>query len=254
MATRSESVPAYPHVNMVAQPVDSILAAAASGDTMSSQIGSPGKEAQTDLPSDVEVSFNVSEDSPTKESRELSDSRHKWRTPRSSPSPTRATSKSRRPPLILSRSLPIKRSSSTPVSKIPMMPRRGRAAISNAELWGSEGRMVHQKVEHPENVEKSDGTVMVQIAEQFAADRAAFAQVYNAVQALSKAVNSHDAELKDHDRRLDEHTKLRFDDNKLHHAAMLHVRTGVEEMEKQVMTNGKGMFEELATKLDEAVP
>ena len=93
MVARSDSVPAYPHVNMVAQPVDSILAAAASGDTMSSKIGSPGKEAQTDSLSD----FDVSEDSPTKdtaESRELSGSRYKWRTPRSrrqaSQQPTKA--------------------------------------------------------------------------------------------------------------------------------------------------------------------
>ena len=82
MTTRSESAPAHPHGNMVAQTVDTILAAAASaGDTMSPMLGGPdgGKEAQSDLLSD---DFNISEDSPTKETREPS--KNRYRTPRSS--------------------------------------------------------------------------------------------------------------------------------------------------------------------------
>jgi hypothetical protein len=35
---------------------------------------------------------------------------------------------------------------------------------------------------------------------------------------------------------------------------MLHVRAGVEEMEAKIRLDGKNMFQELAAKLDEAVP
>ena len=90
--------------------------------------------------------------------------------------------------------------------------------------------MVHRKVDYADAVGKNDAAVLPLIAEQFAADRAVLAQTYAVVQALSKAVDGHDGDLKDHDRRLDEHTELMFDDNKPHSGAMLHVRTGVEEM------------------------
>ena len=114
--------------------------------------------------------------------------------------------------------------------------------------------MVHRKVDYEAATGATDAALMPLIAEQFAADRAATAQIHAAIQTLAKAVNGHDGELRDHERRMDEQTQLRFDDNKLHNAAMVHIRTGVEEMEKQVMANGKGMFETLAVELDEAVP
>ena len=103
--------------------------------------------------------------------------------------------------------------------------------------------MVHRKVDYDAAVGKDDAAVLPLIAEQFAADRAAMAQVYAAVQALSKAVNANDADIRDHDRRLDEHTQLRFDDNKLHNGAMLHVRTGIGDMETKIRLDGKNMFQ-----------
>jgi hypothetical protein len=164
----SEDTHAHSHGNMVAQPVDPISAAQASA-AMSQAGSADGKEA---------ISFDLSEDSPDKERADVDacfggPSKYRLaRTPRTSPSPSR--SKTRRPSL--PRSIPVKRSSSTP-SSIPMLPRRGRVAVTDAELWGAEGRMVHRKVEYDTTVGKDDASVLPLIAEQFAADRAAMAQV-----------------------------------------------------------------------------
>jgi len=114
--------------------------------------------------------------------------------------------------------------------------------------------MVHRKVDYEAAVGTNDATVLPLIAEQFAADRAATSQIYAAIQALAKAVNGHDGELRDHNRRLDEQVRLRFDDNKLHNGAVLHVRTGVEAMEQAIREQGKQSFEALAAILDEAIP
>ena len=106
--------------------------------------------------------------------------------------------------------------------------------------------MVHRKVDYEAAAGRDDGEVLLLIAEQFAADRAATAQLRSAVQALAEAINAYDGELRDHDRRLDEATRLRFDDNKLHQGAVLHVRTGVEAMEQAIKVQGKQGFEALA--------
>ena len=110
--------------------------------------------------------------------------------------------------------------------------------------------MVHRKVDYEAAVGRDEGAVRPLIAGQFAADRAATAQIYSAIQALATVVNAHDGELRDQDRRFDEQARLRFDDNKLHNGAMLHLRTGVEEMVKQIITDGENMFEELAVRDD----
>ena len=137
----SDSTHAHSHGNMVAQPVDP-MAAQASRDSMS-----PGsllaKEAKDDT-AELSEDFNFSEDSPTKEKEvtgnPIDDPRlqevqifktQDFKTPRSSPSPSRSKNGSAR---ASSRTIPVKRSSSTPISSIPMIPRRGRVAISNAEL------------------------------------------------------------------------------------------------------------------------
>ena len=163
---RSHSAPAHSHEIMAAQPVDTIQAAPPV-DTMS-QGGPLAKEAQ-----DQELSedFDISEDSPTKDPRDQSLSNHdpRWRTPRSSPSPVRSKSGKSIRIRSIPRTIPVKRSSSTPTS-IPMIPRRGRVAISNAELWGVEGRMVHRKVD----IKDGDGGSRDQeVQQQFAEDRAA---------------------------------------------------------------------------------
>ena len=227
-----EGTHAHSHGNMVAQPVDTITTAAQSSphDAMSAATIGSGKEANTEL-----SDFDISEDSPVKDTSALHVSANKYRwhtTPRSSPSPTR--SKTRRPSL--PRTIPIKRSPSSTPTSLAMIPRRGRIAVTDTELWGAEGRMVHRKVDWA-GQEATVGTAAV--AEQFAADRAATAQLHSAVQALAKAINAHDGELRDHDRRLDEATRLRFDDNKLHQGAVLHVRTGVEAMEQAIKVQGK---------------
>ena len=90
--------------------------------------------------------------------------------------------------------------------------------------------MVHRKVDYEEAVGRNDLTALPLVIEQLAADRAASEQLYTAVQAIAKAVNTHDGELRDQERRLDEITRMRFDDGKLQQGALLHVRTGIEEL------------------------
>ena len=256
MATGTGDIPTHTHVNMVAQPVDTISAAPSFRDAMSSVAGSmDGKEADVDLSGE----FDLSEDPPAKDHRgdgdtsatHVSTNKYRWhRTPRTSPSPSR--SKGRRPSL--PRTIPVKRSSSTPTSAIPMMPRRGRVAVTDGELWGTTGRLVHRKVEGTEAVGGDIAAAMPLIAEQFTADRAASNQLYMAVQALARAVNAHDGDLKEHERRLDEQTRLRFDDNKLHQGGLLHVRTGIEELAEKTTSQDKFVFETLTKSLDEVVP
>ena len=100
--------------------------------------------------------------------------------------------------------------------------RRWRQALSEQDLWGTTGRMVHRRVDYED---KSDASILPLIGEQFNADRAAMDQMHAAIQSLAKAINSHDCDLRDHDRRLDEHTNLRFDDNKFREGHLRHVRT-----------------------------
>ena len=248
---RPHSAPAHSHEIMVAQPVSPIQAVQAPPADAMSQGGSHAKEAQ-----DKELSedFDISDDSPTKEPRDQSLTNHdpRWRTPRSSPSPARSKSGKTIRIRSLPRNIPVKRASSTPTSSILMIPRRGRVAISNAELWGVNERLVHRKVE----VTGSEGGAGLQdgMAQQFAEDRVATMQLYTAIQAIAKAVNAHDNDLKDVGRRLDEATKLRFDDNRLHQGAMLHLRTGVEEAKDVVAAQGESIFEEIKKRLDSAVP
>ena len=45
--------------------------------------------------------------------------------------------------------------------------------------------MVHRKVDYEAAVGRDEGAVLPLIAEQFAADRAATAQIYSAIQALA---------------------------------------------------------------------
>ena len=62
--------------------------------------------------------------------------------------------------------------------------------------------MVHRKVEYGGAVGRNAAVVLPLIVEQFAADRAATAQLYTAIQALAKAVNAHNVDFMDHERRL----------------------------------------------------
>jgi hypothetical protein len=58
---------------------------------------------------------------------------------------------------------------------------RGRVAISEQDLWGTAGRMVHRKVAH-EGTDTADGSSSTQfVAEQFQADRSAMEQMYSAI-------------------------------------------------------------------------
>ena len=125
----SEDTHAHSHGNMVAQPVDPISAAQSSA-AMSRAGSTEGKEAVLD--------FDLSEDSPDTERADVDacfggPTKYRLtRTPRSSPSPSR--SKTRRPSL--HRSIPVKRSSSSTPTSLAMIPRRGRVAVTDTELWG----------------------------------------------------------------------------------------------------------------------
>ena len=201
----------------------------------------------------------LSEDSPEKQEPKVREVRGRFRsstprtflTPRSSPSP----SPSPRGRKGVSRASSLKRSSSTPIS-IPTMPRRGRAAVSPAEMWGDSGRMVHRKVDHPD--EASAEQVLKNVVEQLAADRAAMAQMYSAIQAVAKVVNQHDDGMTALDGRLEEQTRMRLDDHRLHIGAINHVRTGVEDLARSnikiseyVDVQDKATHAELAKKLQE---
>jgi hypothetical protein len=57
-----------------------------------------------------------------------------------------------------------------------MMPRRGRTAVSDTEMWGEEGRLVHRRVEHQED---TAGAVLKGVVEQLTADRTAITALYS---------------------------------------------------------------------------
>ena len=130
----SNSAPGHSEEIMVAQPVDTITAAPASfRDNMSPEPGSLAKETQhMDIASD---SLEFSEESALKDARgrTRSSTPRIYSTPRSSPSPASSASRLRVP-----KSRSLKRSLSTPIS-IPTMPRRGRVALTEAEMWGDSG-------------------------------------------------------------------------------------------------------------------
>ena len=138
--------------------------------------------------------------------------------------------------------------------------------VSDAEMWGDSGRLVHRKIEHPAEA-GADETLRI-IAEQFAADRTAVAQLYGAIQAVAKVVNKHDDGMSSLETRLGEQTRMRLDDHRLHIGAINHVRTGVEDLGRSNMkmteyidAQDKASYTELEKKLqdikdkvNEAVP
>ena len=137
---------------------------------------------------------------------------------------------------------------------MPMMPRRGRTAVSDAEMWGDVGRMVHRKVDHEDGTAE---TVVKGIVEQLAADRAAIAQLYGAIQKVADVVNKHDDGFSELDKRMGEQTRLRLDDHRLHIGAMTHVRTGVEDVEatqkklaEYIDVQNKVAYDEIDKKLE----
>ena len=145
----SNSASGYSEEIMVAQPGGSILAADASS-TMS-----PGREVKEagdgEAMSDI---LEYSEDSP--EQRAVNRARSSTPrgylrlagTPRFSPSPSSSRGRVRNLKGVSVRSISLKRSTSTLIS-LPMMPRVGRAAVTDAAMWGDSGRIVLRKVEHP---------------------------------------------------------------------------------------------------------
>ena len=133
---------------------------------------------------------------------------------------------------------------------LPMyVSRRGRQILSDQDIWGSTGRMVHRRVDYED---KSDASILPLIGEQFNADRAAMEQMHAAIQSIAKAINTHDGDLRDHERRLDEHTNMRFDDNKFREVHLRAARSTMEELESKVSSHFK-TFEATATKQDETV-
>ena len=106
--------------------------------------------------------------------------------------------------------------------------------VSDAEMWGDMGRLVHRKVEHP--AEAGTDEVLRSVVEQLAADRTAMTQLYGAIQAVANIVNKHDGDMSSLDARLEEQTRMRLDDHRLHIGAINHVRTGVEDLGR---SNGK---------------
>ena len=136
------------------------------------------------------------------------------------------------------------------------MPRRGRAAVSAAEMWGDSGRMVHRKVEHQHGANVA--AVLKDVVGQFFADLAAKAQIYGAIQAVAKVVSMHDEGMASLDGRLGEQTRVRLDDHRLHIGAINHVRTGVGDLGRSqlklaehVDTQDKATYVELGEKLQE---
>ena len=109
-----------------------------------------------------------------------------------------------------------------------MMPRRGRSAVTDNEMWGDTGRMVHLKVEHQENTAES---VLKGVVEQLAADRTAIAALYGAIQTVANVVNTHDEGMTELGGRMEEQTRMRLDDHWLHIGAITHVRTGAADLE-----------------------
>ena len=152
----------------------------------------------------------------------------------------------------------LKRSSSTPLS-VSVMPRRGRAAVTDADMWGSTGRMVHRKVENDEG-STTDAAVKA-IIEQLGADRTALAQLHGAIQAVARVVNSHSEHMSTFDGRLEEQVRMRLDDRRLHTATVAHIRTGVEDLGRESIrlaeyadTQDKKVYDDLELKLQGILP
>ena len=175
------SIPTLGHSEeiMVAQPVDTIPASSVALSSGTMPLGTESSRAKETENADMsEASLDLSV-SPGKEheGRDLAEGRgrvpfgHDGRM-RTSPSPSpRPSSRSRVRGFVKRPSASLKRSTSTPIS-MPMMPRRGRTAVSDAEMWGDVGRMVHRKVDHEDGTAEA---VVKGIVEQLAADRAAIA-------------------------------------------------------------------------------
>ena len=229
-------------------------------------------EINSDAKSDASLSF--SEDSPDKKNslekkdevrgRDLasgstSKTLRNFVTPRSSPSPS---TRLRR---VNSRTSSLKRSSSLPLA-IPNMPRRGRAAVSPAEMWGDAGRMVHRRVEQPAEASAED--VLRNVIEQLTADRAAMVQMHGAIGAVALVVNTHDEGMTALGGRLAEQTRMRLDDHRLHIGPVTHIRTGVEDLSrsqiklaehvdvqnKSTWTELEKTLQDITDKVNEAVP
>ena len=146
------------------------------------------------------------------------------------------------------------------------MPRRGRAAVSLAEMWGDAGRVVHRKVEHP--AEASAEAVLKNVVEQLAADRAAMIQMHGAIEAVAVVVNKHDEGMTALESRLEEQTRMRLDDHRLHVGAVTHIRTGVGDLSRSQMklaehvdvqskttwTELEKKLQDIKDKVNEAVP
>ena len=138
----------------------------------------------------------------------------------------------------------MKRSNSVPIA-LPMVPRRGRAAVTDTELWGDSGRMVLRKVEPSAAAPE---LMLQNLQGEMAVDRAAIMQLYDAVKAIAGQANIQAEGAKDLERRLDEQTRMRMDDHRLNVAAVNHVRTGVEALE-----GSQGKFKDYIDSQDKAV-
>ena len=137
------------------------------------------------------------------------------------------------------------------------MPRRGRAAVSSAEMWGDAGRMVHRKIDHTSAPEDSEA-VLRNVVEQLAADRAAMVQLHHAIETVARVVNKHDEGMASLDGRIEEQTRMRLDDHRLHMGTVTHIRTGVEDLSRSqiklaehVDVQDKSMYLEIEKKLQQ---
>ena len=220
----SESLPGHSKEIMVAQPVDTITAGSdASREAMAADAGSlDAKEASTDMISGISDEPLDYSESPPKTTRSRS-STPKMFTPRSSPSPSRKS-------ISTTRRGSLKRPTSMPLA-IPMMPRRGRAAVTDQELWGDSGRMVMRKVE-PKGA--SPEALLESLQEQVVADGAAIRQLYGAIVKIASATNTRAENGREIDRKLDEQVRMRMDDHRLHVVAMTQLRNGQDVVVQEV--------------------
>ena len=117
---------------------------------------------------------------------------------------------------------------------IPTMPRRGKAAVSPAEMWGAAGRLVHRKVEDAVvgDAVQTPEAVLNNVVEQLAADRAAMLHLQQAIEAVARVVNTHDEGMAVLDGRIEEQTRMRLDDHRLRMGTVTHIRTGVEDLSR----------------------
>ena len=92
------------------------------------------------------------------------------------------------------------------------MTRRGRVGLTDSDMWGSSGRMVHRKIDHPLN--DAESTVKG-VLEQLSEDRAAMVQMQGAIQAIAKAVNDQNDGMHSLENRIEEQTRMRLGDHRL---------------------------------------